>query len=96
MSRESSRGSSEATKQAASLIAAMIRDPEADISALLPRAKLPPPQPAPAHQPKPKQTPVKVHIEHLTNELIPNVIDSVIRYMLYQYNERKYYTSLSP
>ncbi|CAG9579611.1 unnamed protein product [Danaus chrysippus] len=54
------KGSSEATKQAASLIAAMIRDPEADISALLPRAKLPPPQPAPAHQPKPKQTPVKM------------------------------------
>ncbi|XP_022124824.2 ankyrin repeat domain-containing protein 17 isoform X1 [Pieris rapae] len=53
------KGSTEATKQAASLIAAMIRDPEADIAQLLPRAKLPAPTPQPAivkpaKQPTPK------------------------------------------
>ncbi|XP_047998051.1 ankyrin repeat and KH domain-containing protein 1-like isoform X4 [Leguminivora glycinivorella] len=53
------KGSAEATKQAASLIAAMIRDPEADIAALLPRAKLPAPQPPPLQPKQPKQAPPK-------------------------------------
>lgn len=61
------RGSAEATKQAASLIAAMIRDPEADIAQLLPRAKLPAPPPQPP-QPKPaKQPPAKVTTTAHTN-----------------------------
>ncbi|XP_062525122.1 ankyrin repeat domain-containing protein 17 isoform X10 [Bombyx mori] len=47
------KGSAEATKQAGVLIAAMIRDPEADLGALLPRAK---PAPAP-HPAKPVKQP---------------------------------------
>lgn len=56
------RGSAEATKQAGSLIAAMIRDPEADIAQLLPPkpAKQPPPQPQLPQPKPPKQTPAKV------------------------------------
>ncbi|XP_068625670.1 ankyrin repeat domain-containing protein 17 isoform X3 [Battus philenor] len=53
------KGSAEATKQAASLIAAMIRDPDADISQLLPRAKLPAPPPQPLQPKTPKQAPPK-------------------------------------
>ncbi|XP_026731769.1 ankyrin repeat domain-containing protein 17 isoform X4 [Trichoplusia ni] len=54
------KGSAEATKQAGILIAAMIRDPEADIVQLLPRAAAkPPPQPAPLQPKPPKQPPPK-------------------------------------
>uniref|UniRef100_A0A2A4JTK0 K Homology domain-containing protein n=1 Tax=Heliothis virescens TaxID=7102 RepID=A0A2A4JTK0_HELVI len=54
------KGSAEATKQAGMLIAAMIRDPEADIVQLLPRAVTkPPPQPLPLQPKTPKQPPPK-------------------------------------
>ncbi|CAH2085273.1 unnamed protein product [Euphydryas editha] len=53
------KGSSEATKQAAQLIAAMIRDPEADIAQLLPRAKLPAAPPAAPHAHAAKPAPHK-------------------------------------
>ncbi|CAK1541290.1 unnamed protein product [Leptosia nina] len=59
------KGSTEATKQAASLIAAMIRDPEADIAQLLPRAKLPVPAPQPAVVKPAKQPTTKT--THLTS-----------------------------
>ncbi|XP_050562962.1 ankyrin repeat domain-containing protein 17 isoform X4 [Spodoptera frugiperda] len=54
------KGSAEATKQAGMLIAAMIRDPEADIVQLLPRATAKPaPQPLPLQPKTPKQPPPK-------------------------------------
>ncbi|XP_060802351.1 ankyrin repeat and KH domain-containing protein 1 isoform X4 [Amyelois transitella] len=55
------KGSAEATKQAGALIAAMIRDPEADIASLLPRAPpaKPPPVPPPIQAKPAKHTPAK-------------------------------------
>lgn len=67
----SRRGSAEATKQAASLIAAMIRDPDADIAQLLPRAKLPPPTPQPLQPKPPKQAPPKVRTPKITSPRRP-------------------------
>ncbi|CAB3222331.1 unnamed protein product [Arctia plantaginis] len=54
------KGSAEATRQAGMLIAAMIRDPDADIVQLLPRTTAKPaPQPLPLQPKTPKQAPPK-------------------------------------
>lgn len=67
------KGSAEATKQAGILIAAMIRDPEADIVQLLPRAAVkPPPQPLPLQPKTPKQLPPKVGVTSSSSNTASN------------------------